>query len=588
MIFNKIFEIFLEKKYKDKKTIQDILQKYETNIHNIVDITIHNTTKIKQTPDLDKYYKKNLQLIKHGALDKTVDEDQDEKFYKNYCTDIVTNHILDEDELYTFLYIINTLYTISIEKYIKKKSLKKDDIIFLFKGGNVFRIIANKFLNELPNKAMYKLMNTYMDFFKLSDFDFGIYINPALNNHSRIKSEITLISYKIQLLISNILFENKNACFKWFKYNEKYQDEILHKILKELNNTKPLKDKNSIFFENEFTNIQLWNSQLYDTNHTYKNKKNIYISKDKSTDFIIEYDTDETSTEYEIINNSTTNSFMYNTINTNLTKEQDEIGIEGNRTDFNLTRTKITFNLHIKNKIKNSSVLQLGGELIDVSIGSDHATEAFFKNKKKYMNSIQLKHHKNPELYFDINMFSLEYLYKDLNYILFETIEYPWLDHKYDKRLYRAFYLTFIDLFKNVKITPINNNDIQILYDYFSNINVYVKEFSKNDFKNKIKCKNLLKDTKQIDIFTLKCKRKMCLLNEFLKKCTKTIENVLNEEIKLSKKIDKNSHTRKLVKFISMIIKNINTLKIVNEHIINYSQTPIYFNYRNISTKLLI
>ena len=37
-----------------------------------------------------------------------------------------------------------------------------------------------------------------------------------------------------------------------FKYNEKYQDEILHKILKELNNTKPLKDKNSIFFENEF------------------------------------------------------------------------------------------------------------------------------------------------------------------------------------------------------------------------------------------------------------------------------------------------------------------------------------------------
>ena len=70
MIFNKIFEIFLEKKYKDKKKIQDILQKYETNIHNIVDITIHNTTKIKQTHDLDKYYKKNLQLIKHGELIK--------------------------------------------------------------------------------------------------------------------------------------------------------------------------------------------------------------------------------------------------------------------------------------------------------------------------------------------------------------------------------------------------------------------------------------------------------------------------------------------------------------------------------------
>ena len=577
MIFNKIFELFLEKKFKDKKKIQNILEYYKNNIDNIVNNTLKNTSKIKITPDSDKYYKNDLNLIKQDVFDKTDEENQDEKFYKNLCTDIVTNHVLDQEELYTFLYIINALYTISIEKYIKKKSFKKDDIIFLFKGGNVFRIIANKFLNEMPNKAMYKLMNTYMDFFKLSDFDFGIYINPTLKNHSRIKSEITLISYKIQLLISNILFENKSICFKWFSYNKEYQEEVLNKILKELNNTKPLKDKKSIFFENEFTNIQLWNSQLYNTHNIYKNKTNLYISKDKKEDFIVNYDISENSQTYEIIDDSNNKSFMYSTINTNLTKENNEIIKENSRIDFNLTRTKITFNLHIKNKIKQSNILKLGGELIDVSIGSDHATEVFFKHKKKYMTNIKLKHHKNPELYFNINMFSLEYLYKDLNYILFDILEYPWLDNKYDKRMYRVFYLAFIDLFKNIKITPIKNSDIQLLIDYFSNINSYVKEFNKNNFKNKSKCKNLLKDTTQIDIFTLKCKKE-CLLNDFLKKCIKIIENVINN----------NSTLNKLIKFINIIIKNINTLKIVNEHIINYSYSPVYFDYKNISTKLLM
>ena len=119
MIFNKIFELFLEKKFKDKKKIQNILKYYKNNIDNIVNNTLKSTSKIKITPDSDKYYKNDLNLIKQDVFDKTDEENQDEKFYKNLCTDIVTNHVLDQEELYTFLYIINVLYIISIEIYKK-------------------------------------------------------------------------------------------------------------------------------------------------------------------------------------------------------------------------------------------------------------------------------------------------------------------------------------------------------------------------------------------------------------------------------------------------------------------------------------
>ena len=114
---------------------------------------------------------------------------------------------------------------------------------------------------------MYKFIEEFKCYFKRSDLDFGIYINPNFNLD--ISNEISIISYKIQLLITEILLKNKNICFKWFKYEEKYQQEILRKILGNINNARCFKNKESIYYNNKLTNIQFIDNCAFETKNNY-------------------------------------------------------------------------------------------------------------------------------------------------------------------------------------------------------------------------------------------------------------------------------------------------------------------------------
>ena len=60
-----------------------------------------------------------------------------------------------------------------LNNYIKQKNLDSSDIVFVFKGGNIFKFIAHKFWTELPNKAMYKFIDIYKSYFKRSNSIYG-------------------------------------------------------------------------------------------------------------------------------------------------------------------------------------------------------------------------------------------------------------------------------------------------------------------------------------------------------------------------------------------------------------------------------
>ena len=79
----------------------------------------------------------------------------------------------------------------------------------------------------------------------------------------------------------------------------------------------------------------------------------------------------------------------------------------------------------------------------------------FLKNKQNYLDSITLTQntgfYSNSIKSFNLNIYSFQYLYEDLKFILIDTLYLPWEDSKYKKRLYRLFFLTFIDVFKNTK-----------------------------------------------------------------------------------------------------------------------------------------
>ena len=99
-LLNNLLSSFITKNINlDKKNIQflnTILDKYQQTKINIIDSTIENIEL-----DLDPT------LI---YTDNENDNNDENREYKNFCTDIVTNYILDEKELYNLLYIIHTFY----------------------------------------------------------------------------------------------------------------------------------------------------------------------------------------------------------------------------------------------------------------------------------------------------------------------------------------------------------------------------------------------------------------------------------------------------------------------------------------------
>ena len=87
---------------------------------------------------------------------------------------------------------------------------------------------------------------------------------------------------------------------------------------------------------------------------------------------------------------------------------------------------------------------------MNVGIGKDERFSAkFFKNKHNYIDTITLNQNTgfylNSVKSFNLNIYSFEYLYEDLKFILIDTLYLPWEDIKYKKRLYRLFFLNFYE-----------------------------------------------------------------------------------------------------------------------------------------------
>lgn len=596
-LLNNILTSFITKNINSNntniKSLNNILEKYNQSKIDIIDSTLKDNNL-----DLDN----NLIYI-----DNDNNNDDQNREYKNFCTDIVTNYILDEKELYNLLYIIHSFYNDCINYYIQQKNLNSNDIIFIFKGGNIFKIIANKFWSELPNKAMYKFIDEYKSYFKRSDLDFGIYVNPDLSTD--IIDDITIISYKLQILISEILFSHKEICFKWFKFNNLYKKEILKNLLLDINKTESLHNSSSIYYNNKFTNIQFIDESAINTNNIFENQHNNYFNFENDNIKDLNNLSDTFSNNKIVkqkINYNNSNSFMYNTINKAL-----RIKTTNNRLiKFYLTRIKITFNLHLENEKNEKKIISIGGELIDVSIGKDEASSNFWKNKHNYIDSITLTQnigfYMNSIKSFNINIYSFQYLYEDLKFILIDTLYLPWEDLKYKKRLYRLFFLTFIDVFKNIKKKPIENKHINIVYEYFNNILTYIKKFKNNENteKNIKEISTILKKTKQDKILSyIICKKNKCLLNKLLKYIISIIEKVLFPRKLINSKIHNNLYINNsknnkrdlndnefnyLIDLLNYVLFNLNSFKIVNQYIINYSKSTLEFNYKNINSDQLI
>jgi hypothetical protein len=380
-----------------------------------------------------KLYSGELPVLSHKdykldqEIPKTVQDVDYVREFKDLSTDIIVKHFLSNDTcMFNFLDLVYGTFYKAIEEFKQLNKLGKWDVFFVYKGGNVLRIIANDFLNELPRIASTKINNYYEKFFKRSDADFSIYIKPTISNYDQIYAKLTTLSYYLQVKIREEFMREPSKYFEFFKYNVEEQNKILEEYHQKVLASRAVNDINNTIFYNKTCD-----GLVFGDAHS----KGISKRFQGHTDLGLQINDKDTISMY-VLNPSEEMLFIQ-------ANETLDFPAGGNRTKFNLVRTKIGFNY-----VFNGKTTIIGGELIDVSLPHrlDNNVQHFFSHTN-YINQYQLSFGEQKLVFYS---YTLTYLVSDLEYILFDFVDLPWKTPKYEKRLNRLFYLYFIDMFLTI------------------------------------------------------------------------------------------------------------------------------------------
>lgn len=388
------------------------------------------TDPLKLSSPTEPFVSKKTSEIKNKKGEKFVDENRE---FKDLMTDLVVNEFFDKEGLYNFLYDVITDHSEAIEKYKFKNNIDPKDIMFLFKGGNVLRMVGNEFLYQLPASVAERLKTKYKPFFKRSDADFGIYVNPKLlKKFPKIYEDMAELTYEVQHNLREKFSLEPTKYFKFMKLSRKMQSQILNEYVSKLQSANSLTEDNS-----KWKGVKI-NKLMFDTissdgeySDSYQpiNDKLITFGKNENTILIApkSYNGKLVQPHPIYINDNRALKFC---------KEKDCTS----PINFDLVRSKVNFTFDTSDGIKS-----IGGELIDVSIGKDVSTEHFFDEVDDNIKNYTLKLH-DKELNFV--SYSVKYLAQDIYRIIYKDTNYqPWIDNKYKKRLSRYIFLGFVDEF---------------------------------------------------------------------------------------------------------------------------------------------
>lgn len=395
-------------------------------LQSLVDLVIPDAHG-KRAFDLDA-----RDISSHSTIDVTKENVDEDRGLKGVATDIVVNDMFaTEDTLFRFMKVVYGTFTRALAMYRQRRGLTHPQLFFVYKGGNILRIISKEFLLELPAQASREIVDFYSQFFRRSDSDFSIYVDPRIDNYDEVFHETTLLAYLLQYDIRHRFDESLPEYFSLFRYIPSYQSTILHPYIDKFNERRPEGDNDP------FVNFRIGEAIADPTGRRFA-----YRANDDTT--MVFYDLDEDwltpvrKAAVGVITAPPRGTTMTITHNNTLDFAAQDI-----RVKFNLTRTKFIFTLlRASGKTKN-----VGGELIDVSVPHRDSSTLmhFYDDLQNNIASYTLRYQNGqPPLRF--NSYALSYLAHDLEYILFDVAPYPWLDAKYQKRLNRLFYLYFVNL----------------------------------------------------------------------------------------------------------------------------------------------
>ena len=103
-------------------------------------------------------------------------------------------------------YIVNKLFIDSINKYKINEKINENDIMFIWKGSMAMKSIYNKYKSCL---AFTK--NIFPNIFTYSDADYGIFINPNINNFNLHLAKCTRLAFIILVKIRSLININETS-----------------------------------------------------------------------------------------------------------------------------------------------------------------------------------------------------------------------------------------------------------------------------------------------------------------------------------------------------------------------------------------
>lgn len=388
-------------------------------------------------------------------FDKSDKNSNDYKIeFKSVMTNFVTTQCTGTDDLLVkFLHFVSHNYEINIEQFIKKHNLKSNDIVFIYKGGNVLRMIILKYLNNFPGTIKDFFMAQYKDILGKSDADFQIYVNKNISNYDYIHSEIQKLSFTILMKLRDEFIKSPSSYFQFSQINSIQQKIILQQYLDKLNSTAEITNPSSPYFNAKFIALELLGVVVGIPKQTDITKKE---------DFLITPTSGGTLT-YQVINPIyPLGCDIYASLN-----QKIESHLGKNHVNFTLSRIKLNAvgTYKIGNDIKT---LNIPGELVDVSIPYRDDTIAEKFDVEKSTKFYQLTDSKNNHT--NIRAYSRKYIMHDLIEILYKVAKYPWLDKKYKKRLNRLSIFCFISDIHKFPILTVHNI-LNILFQILSKVN---------------------------------------------------------------------------------------------------------------------
>jgi hypothetical protein len=391
-------------------TVQSSENSQISNIENIVNDLLNG--KLKKP--IYKNYKSEIDSVSNELIDLN-------REYKDLCTDIIVKQFLSEETgMFNFLQLVYGTFTKAIQIYSDGKNLDKMDIFFVYKGGNILRIISNDFLRELPRAASKVITDYYEQFFKRSDADFSIYIKPDLENYDQIYDDMTYLSYLLQVYIRKIFSDNLTDYFELFKFNQNYKKHILTEYFDRASIANSLNDPN-----NKVYNGCVLKKLIFLDTQIGKGEKEHYMGK---FDLAKEMTDDNKIATFDL---DQIHHGMFIQMNQTL-----DFNSSSGRIKFNLVRTKVCFNFVFEKPDGQKMTKLVGGELIDVSIPHrlDDNFRHFYENNGPE-NLLQLYRLSYGKKQLEFLSYTYFYLAHDLEFILFKFVKKPWQTPKYEKRI---------------------------------------------------------------------------------------------------------------------------------------------------------